>query len=327
MIDKKRIKRYSVLQHDSSDCGVACLVSIINFYGGSVTNENIRRLSGTTQSGTTMLGLLQAAKQNGLDASGYEASVSEIINFDGVLIMHIVTNTNLEHYIVNFGYENERFIIWDPSKGIELISKEELEEIWISKKCLGLKTTASFKYSNEKKKEKSNWLIKNIDQDSSLLITTIVLGIVISVLSLVMALYTQKLIDKILPAKDIKVLVISLVLVFFLLTARIILNIIRQSVLLKQGQSFNTRIVDNFFRALLLLPKTFFDTRKTGDFIARLNDTIRIQKVIAEFAGGYIIDLIIIVVSMISMFLYSKITAIITICILPAFFLLVYRWN
>ena len=40
--------------------------------------------------------------------------------------------------------------------------------------------------------------------------------------------------------------------------------------------------MDDFYSSLLFLPKSFFDTRKTGDFVARLNDTMRIQRVIAE---------------------------------------------
>ena len=100
-----------------------------------------------------------------------------------------------------------------------------------------------------------------------------------------MAVFTQKLIDKILPSGEIKILVISSVLVLILLSSRIVLTAIRQFFLLSQGKSFNIRIVDDFYNSFLFLPKSFFDTRKTGDFVARLNDTMRIQRVIAEIVG------------------------------------------
>ena len=82
-INTKRIGEVSLLQNDSTDCGAACLASVIRYYGGDSGIENIRRLSGTTQSGTTMLGLYQAAVENGLEATGYEASVKDIIAFEG----------------------------------------------------------------------------------------------------------------------------------------------------------------------------------------------------------------------------------------------------
>ena len=46
-----------VRQQGQSDCGVACLASIIAFYKGEAQLENLRELSGTTQQGTTLLGL------------------------------------------------------------------------------------------------------------------------------------------------------------------------------------------------------------------------------------------------------------------------------
>lgn len=65
----KELNKTFVLQHDASDCGVACLLSIIiRYYGGSTTLQYLRELSGTTKQGTTLLGLYQAAGQVGFDA-------------------------------------------------------------------------------------------------------------------------------------------------------------------------------------------------------------------------------------------------------------------
>ena len=110
MININKIKESSVLQHDSSDCGAACLVSIIRFYGGNSTIEMMRRLSGTTQSGTTMLGLYQAANQSGMDATGFEASINDIIDYDNVLILHVTFQEGLTHYIICFGFSATIFL-------------------------------------------------------------------------------------------------------------------------------------------------------------------------------------------------------------------------
>jgi ATP-binding cassette subfamily B protein len=62
-------KNYSlVLQQDQSDCGVACLLSVIKYYGGNSSVENIRKLSGTNITGTTLLGIYQAAISLGFNA-------------------------------------------------------------------------------------------------------------------------------------------------------------------------------------------------------------------------------------------------------------------
>lgn len=59
---EKKVKRSHVRQLSNKDCGGACLAAIVKFFGGEVSLEHLRRLSGTTSEGTTVLGLFQEAK-------------------------------------------------------------------------------------------------------------------------------------------------------------------------------------------------------------------------------------------------------------------------
>ena len=154
-----------------------------------------------------------------------------------------------------------------------------------------------------------------------------VIGIIISVLGLVMAVFTQKLIDKILPSGDMRLLITISILVFLLLSSRIVISAIRQLLLLIQGKHFNVRIVDDFYNSLLFLPKSFFDTRRTGDFVARLNDTMRIQKVISDIIGVYAIDILILIITIAVLFFYSLVSAILSLICLPILYFLVKSWN
>jgi ATP-binding cassette, subfamily C, bacteriocin exporter len=323
----KKIKRCSVLQHDSSDCGVACLVSVIKFFGGYSDIDDIRKLSGTTQTGTSMLGLYQAACSNGLDATGYEASVEDLQEFNGVVILHVTIENNLEHFILSFGYENGKFTLWDPAKGIIFLSKDELREIWLSKKCLSLVPNNSFMYTDQDKRTKFHWILNSINPERNYLIISIAIGVIISLLGLVMAVFTQKLIDEILPTREVKLLIIVSVLAFILLCSRIFISAIRQVLLLMQGKYFNIRIVDDFYSSLLNLPKSFFDTRKRGDFVARMNDTMRIQKVISDVAGVYAIDILILIITLAVLFYYSSFSAVLSLVCLPVLYFISRRLN
>lgn len=327
MVDVNRIRKCSIIQQDSSDCGVACLVSIINYFGGYFSIENLRKLSGTDRSGTSMLGLYQSASVCGFDVKGYEGEILEIIAYPGTLILHVQIEVNREHYIVCFGFEDGKFIIWDPAKGLEYIDINSLEKVWKSKKCLGLIPNSSFKKMKNTDIHKKQWLLDILKPDYNLLIISIITGILVSGLGLVMAVFSQKLIDNILPSKDLKILIISIILVLILLGSRLLLGTIRQLILLSQGRSFNIRVVDDFFGKILFLPKPFFDTRKTGDFVGRLNDTLRIQRVITEFVSVYLIDILVVVISLVILFIYSPVTFFITNILLSGLFFIAYRWN
>jgi ATP-binding cassette subfamily B protein len=55
-----------ILQQASSDCGVACLASVIRYFEGESSIEYLLNLSGTAIQGTTVLGLVEAARQLGM---------------------------------------------------------------------------------------------------------------------------------------------------------------------------------------------------------------------------------------------------------------------
>ena len=79
MRSKKLIRKTFTLQKDQTDCGVSCLQSLVRYYGGDISLEILREKSGTSKTGTTMLGLYQCAKEIGFDAEGCEADTDALI--------------------------------------------------------------------------------------------------------------------------------------------------------------------------------------------------------------------------------------------------------
>jgi ATP-binding cassette subfamily B protein len=61
--------------------------------------------------------------------------------------------------------------------------------------------------------------------------------------------------------------------------------------------------------------------------VARLNDTMRIQRVVSDIVSTYVIDILIILITMPMVFIYSNVAGIISAISIPLFFLLVQRWN
>ena len=323
----KSLKNIHILQHDQSDCGVACLLSIIQYYGGANSLEKLRELSGTTKKGTTLLGLYQTANQIGFTAQGNEADLQAIIDHKEPLILHVLIEKKLQHYVICYGYENNQFIIGDPGKGVTYFTKEELEKIWVSKTCLTLTPNKDFVKATEIKKSKKAWFLKLLKEDRQLLLISIVLGIGIAVLGMSMSVFSQKLIDDILPSQNTTKLISGIGLLTFLLLVRVGFSSMREFLLIRQSQEFNNRIIDSFYSSLLHLPKPFFDTRKIGELVARLNDTNRVQKVIKIIASNFVIDVLVVLVSFGFLFFYSWQVGVIVLISLPIYFFIIYRFN
>jgi ATP-binding cassette, subfamily C, bacteriocin exporter len=327
----KHIRKTFFLQHDYADCGVACLLSLTRYYGGDSNIEQLRNVSGTSKTGTTLLGLLHAAQKTGFQAAGCQADWETMIAHPEPLILHVHINNYLQHYIVYYGQimrgTQTMFVIGDPGKGILLMSAEELQEIWKSKYCLTLKPDKYFEKSADIHQKKRTWFKQLVKEDYPLLLISVFLGILIALLGATMMIFSQRLIDHILPDRDFKKLYLSAALVFLLLLMKEGAAVMRSHFLISQSKRFNLRIVDSFFRRLLRLPATFFDTRKIGEFSARLSDTSRIQKVISQLIGNTIIDGLVTLVTLSLLFIYSWQVPVICIITLPFYYLLIYRFN
>lgn len=326
-LSPKHLQKTFVLQHDQSDCGVACLLSLVQYYNGANSLEKLRELSGTTRQGTTLLGLYQAANQLGFTAQGNEADLQAVIDHAAPLILHVVMEKRLQHYVVCYGYEKNTFIIGDPAKGITYYTKEELETIWKSKTCLTLTPNVDFIKIKTQNKNKKQWFLKLLKEDYRLISFSVLLGLGIAILGMAMAVFSQKLIDDILPSKDFNKLLTGIALVAFLLLVRVLFAALRDYFLIRQTKDFNNRIVDSFYTSLLHLPKPFFDTRKIGELVARLNDTQRVQRVIQQIIGNVAINALVTLVSLGFLFYYSWQTGLIAFISLPFYFVLIYSFN
>ena len=323
----KELKKQWIQQHDQSDCGVACLASVIRYFGGESSLEKLREKSGTTKSGTTLLGLYQAAPKFGLIAEPYEADIPNLKKQTDPCILHIVKENHLQHYVVCYGFDGDGFLISDPAEGVKKWSKNELKNVWRSKALLLLKKGENFVTKDDTKREKWRWVKNLAEEDIPILGVAAAVGLFIAVLGLSTAIFTQKLIDDFLPNEDTLKLFVGLGLLTFLLLARNGLSWIRQLFLIRQSRDFNNRMIQSFYGSLLRLPIPFFHNRKTGDLIARMNDSRRLQSTVTYLVGDVIIDVLLVVAAAVFIMYYSILLGLFVLLSIPVFFLLTWRYH
>lgn len=140
-----------------------------------------------------------------------------------VCILHVLLESQMQHYVVYYGYDavKKQYIIGDPSQPItQYLSEEQLNKIWQSKSLLLIKPTDKLIPLSIQKQKQYIWFWEFVKEDMNLLVIAAVLGIVIAVLGLSTAIFSQKLIDKILPSHDALKLYTGIGLLLVLLLAR-----------------------------------------------------------------------------------------------------------
>jgi ATP-binding cassette subfamily B protein len=287
----------------------------------------LRGVSGTTLNGTSLLGLYQAAIKTGFNAAGYEARIQSLKEITSPVILHILKDGRVDHFVVCYGYDNGGFVIGDPGEGIVRFTEGELEAVWVSKTLLQLAPGKDFITKKAESENRWKWFFQLTREDIPLLGIASFLGIVMSVLSLATAIFTQKLIDGILPGKNVHGLNLGLIVFALVLVARAAVGYVRSVILTRQGRDMNKRLVSGFFGKLLYLPASFFDSVSTGDMVARLNDSQRIQRVVGYLGSQIIIDLLVFLVSAAAIFFYSVSSGVISLLSAPLFLLIAWFYN
>lgn len=317
-----------ILQKDAADCGIACLQNILHYNNTEVSFERLRDISGTDLNGTTMLGLRHAATQLGFEAQGVEATdINSIQSLQHPCILHIITKENRTHYIVFYKWNGTHYIVGDPAIGILHLTPDELSTLWKRKIILLLTPTPKLEQHASNHLSRWNWFLPIVKKFLPAFSIIAVLGLIVSALNLSTAVFSQLLVDKLLPGQQLQKIIISIVALCGLLLLKSVLNYVRGFIVAQQSRKFNIELVGGFFSRLLQMPKSFFENRRTGDMVTRLNDTNRIQQVISMIVGEVTIQALLMLVAATILFIYSWICGLIALLFVPVMFALVRKYQ
>ena len=187
------------LQHDERDCGAACLAMVADHYGYAQSINIFRELTSTDKDGTSIYGIIQAAKQIGFVSEALFGNMEElelgILNQDikMPIIAHIITSDNYYHYIVVSAINNGKVSVLDPAKGKCTITQDDFIKHWTGN-IITFQTSKSFQ---KRKRVKSGVLgfFSLLKGQSKRFIAIILISSIISVIGIMGAFIFQLIID------------------------------------------------------------------------------------------------------------------------------------
>jgi len=306
-----------VRQYDQIDCGPASLLSILKYYGGNSNLVHIRELCQVDSKGSTMLGLATAAKQLGFDAYGATGEYDQLLQEKMPCIAHIVLENGLNHFVVLYKTTRTKVLIGDPGRGLYKLAKKQFLDTWKKQAVLLLEPKTTI--FNSVTSNWLNWMIRHLKKYDSWIYQTLFLGIVYTLLGLLTAIFIQWLIDRFIPEKNYTKIIYTGLFLFFLLTIKAGAGFFRQRFLIILNKKMSIDINSEFLSHIFKIPKRFFDTRKTGDITARINDGLMIQQAILLIMNTTIIDSLVIIGSFILMFYLAQTLAWLSILMVPIY--------
>lgn len=280
------MKYKGVYQQNTKDCGVACLLSIIKYYKGNNTFENIRRLTKCDNNGITALNLIAAAEKLGFKSRGIKCEYVDLINITKPFIAHVILENGYHHYIVVHKTRENYVIVFDPYKGINKYNKNDFIKIW-DNVLIELLPVRKLDY----KKEKYNKYLKIIINNNKFIYISI---IILSFLSIIFALISNYYFKMLIEINNI---IYIFILFIILIIIKEIIDLYRNKLLIKLDSNIDKELNLETHNKLLSLPYYYFNSRTKGDIITKFNDLDHIRTLLVKFPILIFIDTILIILT------------------------------
>lgn len=304
-------------QHDSMQCGIACLQMICNYYGKEYTLDFLSKICFATTEGVSMLGISETATTLGFHVINVKCTVKVLTEVTLPCILH----WNQNHFVILYKTKKGKtFYVADPGKGLVTYNLDEFKQHWISTKSNGedkgiamfLETTpAFFTYKvqdedNPKEKRSFRFLFGYMKKYHKYF-WQIILGLIVgSFLQLVLPFLTQSIVDVGIKNKNIGFVWLILMGQLMLTISRTAIDFIRRWLLLHISLRINISLVSDFFIKLLKLPMSFFDTKLMGDLVQRMNDHSRVNNFLTQQTLNITFAILTFVVFSVVVFFYNK---------------------
>lgn len=283
-----------VKQTDLKDCGVSCLMSIINYYGGYVRREYLRELTKTTEKGVSVYSLVEAANKLGFESKAVKGDIINIKN-KTPFIAHLLINNKIGHFVVVKEISNNYIYIMDPSCGFKKYLLEEWNKISTNIYILYNPIRQILKQKQEEKF--LNMIYHFFKKYKLLFLILIIFSFIYTISSIILSYTFQFFLEK----DNIKIKYIFLILSCILLIKEII-NLLRNNLINYINHNLDKSLFKKVYNHLIRLPYIYFKSREKGDVITRIQDVFKIRDFITKLFVTFAIDIVFIIVCLIFLF-------------------------
>jgi ATP-binding cassette subfamily B protein len=278
---KRRVRRMRfVRQIDEMDCGAACLAMIASHFGRHVSLARIRQLVNTGLDGTSLRSLCSAAEELGLAARSVKASLHNLDRMPLPAICH----WDGDHWLVLYHVTPRSVFVADPALGYRKLTREEFERRWTAYAAL-FDYTPAFEQAPRAARG-LGWLWPIVKPHRPLIAKALALAVVVSGLQMVLPVFTQVIVDRVLVEQDLSLLRLLIVAMGGTMVF-IVASVLAQRYLLSfAAVRIDAAGLDFITRRLLALPMSYFATRRTGDLQRRIEGMRQVRDLLVQHGIG-----------------------------------------
>ena len=294
---KQRVTTPILLQMHASECGAACLGSVLGYFGRFVPLTELREKCEVSRDGSSAASILRASRHYGLECSGLSVRAEQLKRLELPLILF----WRFSHFVVLEGFDGRYFFLNDPATGRRKLSAEEFNKGY-SGIALRFKRGESFRTGGERRS-----LLRQLDTflfgSWRVLAGVTACCLMLTLLALVVPGVLSTFVDDVLENHGpwrglVAALLGGGVLVY-------ILSLLKHRFLKRLAVRISVVGYSQGVLRLLRLPVQFFEHRLVGDLTDRVSSIDRFAKNLTDQFLVLLIDMAMSAVLLIAMFLYD----------------------
>lgn len=223
-----------------------------------------------------------------------------------------------QDWIIVYEIRGNRLIIANPSnlgQTCESISQAMLEENWDGQLW-------QVEAIQQQDKFNLTWFVPAIWQHRKLLTEVLLISFSLQLLGLATPIITQYIIDKVMVYQNRSALDVMAIALLGFAILEAILGILRLFIFTHTANRLDLSLSSQLFRQLMRLPLTYFESRRVGDTVARVQELENIRSFLTGTALTVILDSIFSVVYLVLMFFYSLSLTLVALAVIPFFIIL-----
>jgi ATP-binding cassette, subfamily B, bacterial len=293
--------------------GAACLTMVANHLQNSVQQEWVQRqIRGQSPSqmvdGAEKLGL--HLRRVTTDWQGLR-----LLDFPALILKD---GQNDPHWLVIYGIRGEGAIVADPvnpTMTCERVSRADLERSW-DRQVWQAEAVLKQEVFN------LSWFLPAIWKYRNLLVEVLVASFTMQLLGLTTPMITQVVIDKVMVQGSLPTLDVMAIAMLGVAIFEALLGALRLFIFTHTARRLDLSLSAQLFRHLMRLPLKYFESRRVGDTVARVQELENIRQFMTGTALTVVLDSVFTVVYLALMAYYSLLLTGVALAVLPLFALL-----
>ena len=279
---QRRVATPLLLQMHATECGAACLGSVLAHFGRWVPLTELRSRCEVSRDGSSAAGVLRAARHYGLECKGWHGDATALRRRP----LPVILFWEFNHFLILEGFDGERVFLNDPATGRRTLSAEEFAR-GFSGVALEFQTGPEFRPGGAPiviAERLPFWFHGSWGAIAHVLAA----GLMLALLALATPVLLAVFVDRVLGENEpwggtvAGVLAAAAVLVYGLAWAK-------QRCLRRLSVRISVIAGNRFLTRLLRLPVEYFNHRLVGDLTARVLSIDRIARGLSD----HVLDLLV----------------------------------